>query len=156
MIKNIKNCFIEIIKITTALILIIFYLSGFVFIPVKFSVIIESKQYTYIFMYVYLLLGLITFYYINGILRRKTKNLKQIFLLDFISFKKELGELIQDVKNLFSITFNLLFGLVIFFLIIITTLIVIIFGIWIIIILGPLWIIAIILTLILFSIISKR
>ncbi len=143
--NKIRQFFINILRITIYTVVGLGYLSGLVFIPLQFEGIIENEEYINTFILGYLFLGLLVFYYVNGIKRRETKNIKSILSQDFTSFKNEVGEFIQGFGTLMKVLFVLGGWL----LAILAGIAITALGIWLIIALGPLWIIAIVLILIL-------
>ena len=69
-------------------------------VPIYFEEILENENYTNSFILVYLFLGLVAFYYVNGIKRREIKNIILILSQDFDGFKKGIKEFIQGMGTL--------------------------------------------------------
>ena len=149
--KKIRDFFVTILRVTIYSIIGIGYLSGFVLVPLYFDGMLENEDYTNVFIVTYLFLGLIIFYYVNGIKRKNTKNLIKMLSQDFTGFKNGIKEFIQGVGTLTK-TLLILVG---WLLAIAAGIGVIALGIWLIVALGPLWIIAIVLSLILLAIAGR-
>ena len=143
--NKIRQFFINVLRITIYIVIGLGYLSSFVFIPLQFEGILENEEYTNAFILGYLFLGLLVFYYVNGIKRRGTKSPTTILSQDFVSFKNGVREFIQE----FGTLVKALFVLGGWLLAILAGIAVIALGVWLIVALGPLWIIAIVLILIL-------
>ncbi len=82
--KKIRNFFSVILCVTIYTLIGIGYLSGFVLVPIYFEKILGNENYTNLFILTYLFLGLIAFYYVNGIKRRETKNIIVILMLQLL------------------------------------------------------------------------
>ncbi len=149
--NKIMQFFTNVLQVTIYTVLGLGYLSGFVFIPLQFEGILENEEYTSAFVLGYLCLGLLVFYYVNGMKRRGTKNPTTILSQDFVSFKNGVKEFIQE----FGALLNTLFVLGKWLLAILAGIAIIALGIWLIVILGPLWIIAIVLILIFFALAGR-
>jgi len=145
--KKIFDFFLMILHVIIYSIIGAGYLSGFVLIPLYFDWMLENEDYTNTFIVTYLFLGMIAFYYVNGIKRKNTKNLINILSQDFTGFKNGIKEFVQEVFILIKALLVLSGWLVAIF----VGIGVIVLGIWLIVAIGPLWIIAIVLILILLA-----
>lgn len=98
--KKMRDFFITILRVTIYTLVGIGYLSGFVLIPLYFEGMLENESWTNSFILAYILFGLLAFYYVNGIKRKKTKRITAILKSDFDDFKKGLKEFIQGIGTL--------------------------------------------------------
>lgn len=149
--KNVHDFFMTILRVIVYIIIGIGYLSGFIFIPIYFEVLLQNENRTTSFILIYLFLGLVAFYYISGTRRKETKNIIVMLESDFDDFKNGIKEFVQGVGTLTKA----LLVLVGWLLAIVAVIGVIALGIWLIVALGPLWVIAIVLILILLAIVSR-
>jgi len=149
--KKVRDFFIRILQVTIYTIVGMSYLSGLVFVPLYFDEMLENESYANLFIFAYLILGLLVGYYVNGTKRQKTKNFIEILSQDFTGFKNWIKDFVQGIGTLIKALLVLAGWL----LAIAAVIGLIALSIWLIVALGPLWIIVIILILIFLAIAGR-
>lgn len=149
--KNVRDSLVRFAYLIAIYLAFTFYICGVVVIPLYFDSLTRNVDTVYLFVSIYFAVGLAIWYFVSGVKRRKTKNIKIILSQDFHYlvnvFENFLNELTDIFNGLLSITGWLL---KVFMWVVLVGL-----CIWIIVALGPLWIIAIVLILILVALINR-
>ncbi len=89
--------FRALLRVVTISLIVILYLAGLVFIPLYFDGLLQNDTYASMFYVPYFLFGAFIFYYLNGIKRKKTKNIKLIVCQDLGDFKNGVKKFIQGI-----------------------------------------------------------